>query len=108
MERYHTIKVGKSFLEYRLGTGDTCEICDIEVDNLRRRTGVGRYLLETLKGQLQAIAPSTVTVYAFCRTENQIAKEWYSAMGFCVYPVPEFYGKGHNAYCCTLLVQKSA
>lgn len=107
MENY-VITVGKSFLEYRLGTGGTCEICDIEVDNLHRRTGVGRYLLKTLIEHLQDIAPSTITVYAFCRTENRIAKEWYSAMGFCIYPIPEFYGKGHNAYCCTLEIPKSA
>lgn len=96
------INSGYGELKWRLGPGGICEIVDIEVKSEHRREGEGRYLLCLLLQEMSQPYHKVYTVYAFCREENRIAREWYTACGFCLYHLPDFYGTKHNAYCCTL------
>lgn len=64
-------------LWWRVGSGNTIEIVDIEVMSERRK-GVGRKLVETLLNQLD---PDT-RVYAITRVDNEIAMQFYEALQF--------------------------
>ena len=90
-------------LSYAVGEGGVVEIRNIVACSEHRREGIGRKLLEKLKSKC---SKDIYTVFAFCREENRIGRQWYDAMGFCLYHLPDFYGKGENAYCCTLSLSK--
>lgn len=80
------------FLDYRRGSGGTVELYDIVV-NSDRRKGVGRKLVEELCGRSRR--EGAKLVWAFCRSDNRIAREFYSAIGFRVLAyVPKFYPEG--------------
>ena len=80
-----------AFLDWRVGSGRTIEIFDIHVPNEYRRMGVGRAMMS----QLLASVPPEATVWAITRTENRMAQEWYTAMGFHVTAaLYEFYDSG--------------
>lgn len=67
------------WLEYRYGPGSTCEIVNIEVDEVERGKGKGRALLEALYQHLKGKAKR---LYVFTRTTNRPAHEFYERVGF--------------------------
>lgn len=89
---------GHGWLDYRLGTGGTAELTNIEVSNEHRREGVGRLLLARMVAELPL---DVKTVYAWTSAQNRIAHEWYDAMEFTRMLVPGFYkSMGEDAYLC--------
>lgn len=89
---------GRGWLDYRLGTGDTAELTNIEVSSKRRREGVGRTLLARMIAELP---PEIATVFAFTAASNITAQAWYQAMGFRMIRAADFYsGMGEDAYLC--------
>lgn len=81
------------YLEWRYAPGQTAEIVDIKVLSERVR-GKGRALVETLVNHLkskQAAQPVRL-LYAFARADNEIARGFYTAIGFIeVVRIPNFY-----------------
>ena len=80
---------GHSWLEYRIGSGDTVEILDINVSNTARRQGTGR---EMVKELLSRLGKDNLLVYAITRWSNTAAQEFYEAIGFRIV------GRLHNFY----------
>ena len=78
-------------LLYRLCPGNVAEIVDVEVDNEHRRTGLGRAMVEKM---IKELPPEVTRVYAFMRSDNGIACDWYWALGFVDWPAPNFYPDG--------------
>lgn len=72
------LSIGSDYLVYRSGSGGTVEILDIEV-NSERRVGIGRRLVTAL---LKEVPKECPTVYAITRIENEIAQQFYEALGF--------------------------
>lgn len=89
---------GRGWLDYRLGTGGTAELTNIEVSRSHRRAGVGRTLLSRMIAEL----PSDVaTVFAFTSEKNVLAHQWYQSLGFQLIRAPQFYASmGEDAYLC--------
>ena len=79
---------GLDFLDWRPGSGRSVEIFDIVV-NSERRKGHGRKLVEKL---LQAIEPRTSLIFAVTRISNEVAAQFYAAVGFRIL------GRLHNFY----------
>jgi len=82
--------VGK--IVWRRGTGDNVELLDIEVTS-QRRTGQGTILLLRMLNSLKQNPPDS-SIFGFTRTENVIAQEFYSAMGFTVQEITGLYPEG--------------
>lgn len=81
----------KDFLQYRWGSGCTVEITELQVGS-ERRVGKGRRLVEKL---LQRIHGRTHLVYAITRSSNEIAREFYIAVGFEeMVTLKNFYSEG--------------
>lgn len=77
----------RDYLDYRDGSGGTVEIFDVAV-NSERRSGRGRRLVEEL---FRRVTP--LHVWAITRADNEIAQQWYEALGFRVVGVlRRFYG----------------
>jgi ribosomal protein S18 acetylase RimI-like enzyme len=75
-------------LIYRIGSGDTVEILDIQVMS-KRRMGIGRRMVSKL---LADLPPTIKLVYAFTRSSNEISQEFYKGIGFrCVAVARKFY-----------------
>lgn len=86
------------FLDWREGSGNSLEIVDVAVDNVVRRKGVGKGLVDRL---IKICEAHRVTrIYAITRAENRIAQEWYESMNFRAVPLYDFYGmrteEGHR------------
>lgn len=78
-------------LQWREGSGNTIEIYDIEVRS-ERRQGRGRELVQKLFKKIELWYPDCNLVWAITRTTNEIAQEFYEALGFRVVGVlREFY-----------------
>lgn len=76
----HVIELneGQDFLHYRQGSGGTVEIFDIAV-NSERGVGRGRQLINLL---FDEVRQNTHLVFAITRESNQIARQFYAALGF--------------------------
>jgi len=86
---------GSDHLLWRTGSGGTVEIYDIAVMSERRK-GVGRGMVAEL---LRSLPPTTI-VFAITRADNEIAQQFYEALGFrTVNVLRRFYGadKGVDA-----------
>jgi ribosomal protein S18 acetylase RimI-like enzyme len=78
----------EDFLDWREGSGGTVEIFDVQVMSARRK-GRGRLLVRKL---LTELGPGVV-VWAITRADNEVAVQWYQALGFDVMGVlRRFYG----------------
>ena len=78
---------GLDILDWRAGSGNTIEIFDILVKS-GRRNGVGRAMIKQL---IANVSPGT-KLWAITRSNNEIAQEFYEALGFRVVGVlREFY-----------------
>jgi ribosomal protein S18 acetylase RimI-like enzyme len=78
----------RDFLDWREGSGGTVEIFNVQVMSARRK-GKGRLLVRKLFAEL---GPG-VTVWAITRADNEVAVQWYQALGFDVTGVlRRFYG----------------
>lgn len=77
------IRLPGGYLEWRHCHGGTVEVVDIEVENDRRRTGVGRRLMETLFNTLRDTTGHR-QVYAITRADNRIAQRFYEGLVFKV------------------------
>lgn len=71
-------------LQYRLGSGDSLEICDIVV-NSQRGVGVGSKMVDSIK------ALGANIIFAFCRASNVEAHKFYKKNGFVGTVIPRFY-----------------
>jgi hypothetical protein len=40
----------------------------------------------------------TKAVYGFTAADNRIAHDFYKALGYQLYEIPNYYGRGHNAF----------
>jgi ribosomal protein S18 acetylase RimI-like enzyme len=101
----HLIRDGadRGWLDYRLAPGETAEIVNIEVAGEHRRQGVGRLLLGRM---IAALPPDIFAVYAFTRSSNAIACQWYRAMEFELTLVPRFYrAQNEDAFCCVKVLR---
>lgn len=86
---------GLDYLEFREGSGRTIEIFDIAVRSIRRK-GVGTNLI----GQLLYVRTpkETKNIWAFVRSDNEGAIEFYQALGFKISPmISNFYAPGEHA-----------
>jgi ribosomal protein S18 acetylase RimI-like enzyme len=79
-------------LKYRLGLDSSVEIYDLFVDEERRRSGIGRKLVERL------LRDDHHSVYAFTRVQNEMARAFYRAVGFREVIMPEFYRGGDAVF----------
>lgn len=83
-------------LYYREGSGGTVEIFDVVVGS-ERRVGRGRQLVAELFRRLE---PDGAFVWAFTRADNEIAHQWYRALGFReVARLVDFYGQSGTVDC---------
>lgn len=83
-----TLEEPCDYLEWRVGSGGTVEIYDIQVGSARRE-GKGRKLLEKLFSQLDR----DTHVWAITRADNDMAIEFYEHCCFRVVGVlRQFYG----------------
>lgn len=76
------------YLVYRKGQEHTLEIYDIAVRSERGK-GIGRSMVEEM---IEKENPRIV--YAFTRKTNEIAREFYKALGFTELKVMNFYPDG--------------
>ncbi len=74
------IDTENGYVVWRRGTGDNVELLHLRVTT-ERRVGYGRSLLCQMLEKL-IDNPPYHTVFGFTRLENQIAIEFYQAMGF--------------------------
>jgi hypothetical protein len=82
------------FLDWRVASGGTVEIVDIQAGSARRE-GKGRRLVRRLYRDMPAGVP---LVWALTRTENAVANSFYAALGFRAMAVlRDFYGRGEDA-----------
>lgn len=94
---------GRGWLDYRLGTGGTAELTNIEVYREYRRAGVGRTLLGRMIAELP---PDVKIVYAFTSDKNVLAHAWYRSIGFTLTFAPHFYaGMNESAYLCVKVLK---
>jgi ribosomal protein S18 acetylase RimI-like enzyme len=82
----------RDYLRWRKGSGGTVEILDINVES-DRRIGRGREMVETL---LEEVRKETHLVFAFTRQSNDIASQFYQALGFVVAAVVPLFYQGEN------------
>jgi len=69
---------GKGYLIWRYDTGNTVQICDIEV--YKKRQGIGRHLLWMM---IQEFKDEDVNgIYGFTAEKNKVAQKFYKAVGF--------------------------
>lgn len=81
----------KDFLKWRVGSGNTVEIFDIEVASIHRRQGGGRWMVNFLVDH--CLPEGTKLVWAITRASNLKAHEFYEEMKFRVVAVlRDFYG----------------
>jgi ribosomal protein S18 acetylase RimI-like enzyme len=92
-ETGRVFRVPGGLLEYRFAPGGTVEVVNIEVDSEVRRKGIGRelmYLVECLN--------EAEVVYGFTAGSNRIAQQFYTALGYKLVNISEFYGPHQHAY----------
>lgn len=89
MERVGVIEHRGGRLAWRIGSGRTVEIEDIEVPNAVRRQKVGRQMVSMLLRECER--EGVRTVYAFTRTSNGVAQAFYRELRFRPLPVWSFY-----------------
>lgn len=88
-----TLKYGLDYLKWREGSGGTVEIFDIAVTSTRR-CGKGTELVNRLIAEVQG---KYHLLYAFTRRTNEIAQQFYFALGFEVYAmISKFYSDGET------------
>lgn len=85
------IDVDGGWLDYRIGQDNTAEIYDLLVDETKRRSGLGRRLIERLWGE------GYTCLYGFTRKNNTVAQAFYSAVGFTLRDIPGFYRGSQTA-----------
>lgn len=92
-----------TFLLWEKRTDGTCEIVDVEVANGKRRTGIGRGMVDLLLKTLfldneAAKSKSYRLLWAITRTSNRVAQEFYENLNFRVVAVLRcYYDKDSNA-----------
>lgn len=86
---------GASFLEWSIRDDKNIEIVDIVCGSDRRR-GIGTSMVKEL--MLFAKQEDAVNVFAITRVENEIAQQFYEAVGFeCCGILRRFYGHKSHA-----------
>jgi ribosomal protein S18 acetylase RimI-like enzyme len=91
MEQRIELEDPRDFLVWRMGSGNTVEIFDIQVGS-ERRSGRGRALVNLL---LNKFLPRGVKrVWAITRDTNFIAHQFYEELKFRGVPLRDFYGQG--------------
>lgn len=97
MASYGTKRISygpKDWLDWRLGSGNTVEIFDINVDSESRRSGRGRRMVDKLIDS--EMPKETAMVWAITRSDNLIAQQFYEKMRFRVVAVlRNFYQDSH-------------
>ncbi len=83
---------GEAKLEFAFGPGKRCEIIDIEVPAERRRSQVGRKLVDQLCQYCKR--RDIAVVYAITRSSNRIAQKFYENLRFDVSVLRDFYEPG--------------
>lgn len=73
----------KDYLLWRHGSGNTVEIYDICVGT-KRGKGKGRWMVLRLLKELDKLSMPTNTIWAITRPTNEIAKQFYSSLGFSI------------------------
>lgn len=76
-------------IEFREGMDNTWEIFDIKVTSTRRK-GIGSSLV---KEMIETVNPRIV--YAFTREKNELARAFYTSLGFKDILIPNFYEEGN-------------
>lgn len=82
-------------LEWREGPGRTFEI-HIDVVPSYQRKGIGRSMIEELIELVQDREP--MSLYTFMAADNTQARLFFSAVGFTLFYIPDFYGEGRDAW----------
>jgi ribosomal protein S18 acetylase RimI-like enzyme len=105
-----TLEDRHNYLTYRCAGGGAVELFEIEVGTTRR-TGQGRRLVEAMLMELRTrnktARANRFTHYTLCevhivyvltRRDNNIARQFYSALGFTIAAdMPDFYGPNEGA-----------
>lgn len=102
------ICLGRSYLVYREGSGNSFEIFNVEVHNSDgRRCGIGKKMVDQLIKVCENFDKKRL--YAITRAENRIAQEWYESMNFRAIPLYDFYGmrtiEGHRTVDAIMFVR---
>lgn len=80
---------GLDIIDFRQGKENTWEIFDIKVTSTRRK-GIGSSLV---KEMIETVNPRIV--YAFTREKNELARAFYTSLGFKDILIPNFYQEGN-------------
>lgn len=81
---------GRGHLIWRHDTGNTVQLCDIEV--YEKRQGIGSRLIKKLVKDLSSDPPDSI--FGFTAVKNKNAQKFYKALGFELILADNLYKKG--------------
>lgn len=98
-EKVHTLYFGDmGHIIFRLGTANNIELFDIEA--YEKRKGYGKKLIKEMILYLKSENLEPYSVFGFTAKDNEVAQNFYKALGFELKEVDNLYKKG--AYIFTI------
>jgi len=95
---------GRDYLVWRAGSGGTIEIFNIFVLSERRKSGIGRKMIEELRAKAEKSKKHLI--FAITRLSNKNAQQFYEKTGFyLIAELPGFYSD-ESALMYGLLIKK--